>query len=455
MGLWDDDFGMKIVWGILKTMGKIFLGVSHAVANGVRGLFQNRQIARIRKNNDESRGVQESLAPTAVAALAPYMQPTGKVLVSGLDQEYSSPWRNVFAAAFAKHAVARGVGVLVLHNGDEDMLARLQQVVPEEQLFFVGPENPVYDPLKGCDEKEIVSLLLNKKMEPYVQNDACGIYLQGLVRLFIRGWKVNPSLMVLKNLSESPVAKVQQLAQSKLDSEDYQQVNAQLQAGASARSALLLYLNRLMDSLASAVCRDEMLKISQTVNVRQAAAQRKVLAVDISSVSTDARGLALLLNEIDGAIKENKIALVLDNPDLLSFETLRRFIRSEYKGGLCLTTQDLFAGCADSEKDFAAIASGCSLCVVMSHSNGDSAEAWQKFFGSYHKMDITYHINRGRGRNHGQFFGNSNEGEDVGFAEKDEPRVRAEQIMQIPTGNVYIRRRDSAVILHTVLDDTI
>jgi hypothetical protein len=179
------------------------------------------------------------------------------------------------------------------------------------------------------------------------------------------------------------------------------------------------------------------------------------MAVDISAVSTDDKGLALLLNEIAAATKDQRITLILDNPDLLSSEALRKFIRSEYKGGLCLTTQDLSARCVDNEKDFHAFVSGCSLCVVMRHTNGDSAEAWQKFFGSYKKTEITYHEHHGKGRNHDKFFGNSNDGEDVGFTEKIEHRVRADQLMDIPEGNVYIRCRSRSSILHTVLDPSI
>lgn len=454
--MWNSAFG--IISLIFKAVWKTTAFTMNLIIDAVSSIASSLGFRSVERRNASLRGVAElTSGPQRVSELADSVGSAGKAVISGNDREYFSPWRDVVAARIVSRVVQSGTGVVVLHNGNEDLAARIQELVPAGELLIVDSAAPVHDPLRGLDVFESVELLTGSGIgDGYSMDGTCKVYLEGLIRLGRFTRKSNPSVAWLAKVSNLRLEKLQDTMAAKLGEGDkYETCNDLLVAGIAGRDRLRHFLNeavrQLSDGLASPSLRER-----ERISFDLAFEQKKVLLLDVRSVVNYPLGYGLLVNELNVAnYRHHPGFLVLDGLEIAECDALlHKAIVRDSRLGVCLSMDDLFAKCKSKQERLNTLVSGSDCTVVFRHSSGDSAEAWQKTFGTYEKQELTTSTSSGgmRPSPFVLFPGHSSTASRI-YTPKQEFRVKGSEIQNLEEGRVFITGAGSTEIRHCFLAD--
>lgn len=454
--MWDSAFGIigllfKAVWKAMVFSLNLFRDVFSSIASALGFRSVDRRNASLRGVAELNSGQQR------VSELACFVGSAGRAVISGNDREYPSPWRDVVAARIAARVAQSGTGVVVLHNGNEDLAARIQELVPEGELIIADNAARIHDPLRGLDVFESVELLTGSGVgDGYSLDGECKVYLEGLIRLGRFTKKSNPSLTWLAKVSGMRFEKLQETMAAKLGEGDrYNTCNELLVSGIAGRDKLRHFLNEAVRQLSDGLA-DSSLWERERVSFDLAFEQKKVLLLDVRGVVNYPLGYGLLVNELNVAnYRHHQGFLVLDGLEIAECDALmRKVIARDSRLGVCLSMNDLFAKCKSKQEQLNALVSGSDCTVVFRHSSGDSAEAWQKTFGTYEKQELTTTTTSGSMRSSPfVLFSGRNSSSSRIYTPKQEFRVKVNEIQNLEEGRVFISGAGSTEIRHCFLAD--
>lgn len=454
--MWDSAFGIigllfKAAWKATAFTLNLFIDAFSSIASALGFKSVEKRNASLRGVTELKSGLQQ------VSELAGSVGSAGRAVISGNDREYPSPWRDVVAARIAGRVARSGTGVVVLHNGNEDLIARIQELVPPGELLIADSAARVHDPLRGLDVFESVELLTGSGVgDDYSLDGECKVYLEGLIRLGRFTKKSNPSLAWLAKVSNLRFEKLRDIMAVKLGEGDkYETCNELLVSGIAGRDKLRHFLNEAVRQLSDGLA-EPSLRERDRVSFDLAFEQKKVLLLDVRSVVNYPLGYGLLVNELNVAsYRHHPGFLVLDGLEIAECDALlRKVIARDSRLGVCLSMDDLFAKCKSKQDRLNALVSGSDCTVVFRHSSGDSAEAWQKTFGTYEKQELTTTTTSGSMRSSPfvLFPGRSSSSGRI-YTPKQEFRVKSSEIQNLEEGRVFVSGAGSTEIRYCFLAD--
>lgn len=454
--MWNSAF---FIFGLIcKAAWKVTAFILNLIIDAFCSIASALGFRSIERRNASLRRVLEfKSGRERVTELAGSVGSAGRAVISGNDQEYPSPWRDVVTARIVSRMAQSGTGVVVLHNGNEDLAARIQELIPARDLLIADSAARIHDPLRGLDVFESVELLTGSGVgDDYSLDGTCKVYLEGLIQMgrFTRG--SNPSLAWLAKVSNLRFDKLRDIIAAKLGEGDkYKTCSELLVSGIAGRDKLRHFLNeavrQLSDGLAAPSLRER-----DRFSFDLVFAQKKVLLLDVRSVVNYPLGYGLLVNELNVAnYRHHSGFLVLDGLEIAECNALlRKAIVRDGRLGVCLSMDDLFAKCKSKQEWLNALVSGNDCTVVFRHSSGDSAEAWQKTFGTYEKQELTTSTVSGgmRPSPFVLFAGRSSSSSRI-YTPKQEFRVKSSEIQNLAEGKVFVSRAGSTEIHHCFLAD--
>jgi len=458
--VWDDSSRLTIA--IFKGMWNMFAFCCNMLGSLFNSILSAFGMHKLKSSNDEKRGVQTSRQPVPLTELLQSLAPCGKVVISGNDMEHHSPWRNAVTARTVLRNTQMGVGAIVLHSGNIDLVARLQSVLPPERIVIVDNGNKVYDPFRDLTPMECVEVLTGSDV-----GRGCEItsdvktYIEGLI-LCARYCRGNvPSMYRLRRLVNTSLSSLQDQLQRCLDmrritQEQYDECHSLLVGGISGRMKARIYINELSDQFANAMVDSGDVRDSDMISIGRAFRDGKILVMDVQCITRYSVGYGILMNELNKALNRDRRGyLVIDNLEIVeSDEMFRRIVSTGVRLGVCISTPDLFAKCAGKQERFNTVVGGSERCFVFKHSNGDSAEAWQKHFGTYEKIEVVHNDMRGKMKSSPfVLFGGNNSGQGNVYQPKLEFRVRSNDIQMLPQGVVYMSGGNTDSICHCALEE--
>lgn len=454
--MWNSVFYM--IGLLFKAAWKATAFTLNLVIDAFSSIASALGFRSIERRNASLRGVAElKLGQKRVSELTDSIGGAGKAVISGNDREYPSPWRDVVAARIAGRVARSGTGVVVLHNGNEDLVARIQNLVPTGELLIADSAARIHDPLCGLNVFESVELLTGSGVgDDYSLDGECKVYLEGLIRLGRFTRKSNPSLAWLAKVSNMRFEKLRDTMATKLGEGDkYETCNELLVSGIAGRDKLRHFLNEAVRQLSDGLA-DPSLRERDRISFDLVFEQKKVLLLDVRSVVNYPLGYGLLVNELNVAnYRHHQGFLVLDGLEIAECDALlRKVIVRDSRLGVCLSMDDLFAKCKSKQEQFNALVSGSDCTVVFRHSSGDSAEAWQKTFGTYEKQELTTTSSIGGMRSSPfvLFAGRSSSSGRI-YTPKQEFRVKISEIQNLEEGRVFVSGAGSTEIRHCFLAD--
>lgn len=454
--MWDSVFGM--IGLLFKATWKATAFTLNLIIDAFSSIASALGFKSIERRNASLRGVAElKSGQQRVSELADSVGSAGKAVISGNDREYPSPWRDVVAARIVGRVAQSGTGVVVLHNGNEDLIARIQELVPAGELLIADSTARIHDPLRGLDVFESVELLTGSGVgDGYSLDGECKVYLEGLIRLCRFTRKSNPSLTWLAKASNLRFEKLRDTMAAKLGEGDkYETCNELLVSGIAGRDKLRHFLNEAVRQLSDGLA-DPSLRERNRISFDLVFQQKKVLLLDVRSIVNYPLGYGLLVNELNVAnYRHHRGFLVLDGLEIAECDALlRKVVVRDGRLGVCLSMDDLFAKCKSKQEQLNALVSGSDCTVVFRHSSGDSAEAWQKTFGTYEKQELTTSTTSGSMRpSPFVLFSGRNSSSSRIYTPKHEFRVKINEIQNLEEGRVFVFGAGSTEIRHCFLAD--
>lgn len=447
------ELTLKLMWRSIAFTCNLFARLLGQIFFGVK-------LKRIEKGNQAKRGVAELREPLAVSQLLSPLSPNGKVVISGGG--VGSAWRNVLAVEAGVNISRRGTAVIVLHTGNRDLVARLQNALEPSRLRILDCTNRSYDPLRDLTVQESVQVLTDPMDNGRENLENAKIYLKGLILSAKYCRKKQPTLYILRTLSALSYAKIQGQLQQCLDTGritqgQYDEVEELLMTGLSGRTGLNNYLDTLSAQLRDVAVDSKSVPDSQITSIGRAVRDGKVLTLDLQGADQRRLCYGVVVGELNKAIAKYGGAYlivddlaVMESPDLYQALALRR-----PELGVCISAGDLYARCMSSAEKMNDIVSGNECCIVFRHDEGRSAKAWQERFSTYKKTDTSWSMIDGLMKpSPFAMFGGSSRMQNATFTEKDEFRVLAKNIQELPEGVVYATRASDQTILHCALWDT-
>ena len=473
--MFGNSDGDWLLWGVLTLMWKSMVGCFHLIVSILSGIFSLFK-PRIERENEKRRMVVNERKPVSVAKiLEGKVIPGGKIIVSGDAEKGSlnygegsgnvSPWRNTVIAQCAAQMAQTGLGGVILHHSNEDLIARMQHAVGAEKVICVGrlEEGPrVYDPLASCEKiTECADILMDFQDDGSAAFSSAKDYLDGLLLMINRVVKKRPTIYLLNkyvNMNYERLADILADAQSSnLITEDlFVSINDKLsQNMTDGRSLLKRRLNKLYSQLGEMLINDTPVPNSSRISMAKAVKNGSFLLIDLEGIADYKLCCGLLVNEMKKAVEtENKGAyFAVEDIELSACDGLQEVMRTKQNRLCkCLSGEDLFASCGSAKEKVHSILSGCSCCFIFKH-DGDSACFFQNYFGKFKKMVVTRNEGMVKSRGPFQLFSGTSLSRGQAVAEQDEFRVREEQITALNQGCAFVRRNDSDSILHCVLSD--
>ena len=216
------------------------------------------------------------------------------------------------------------------------------------------------------------------------------------------------------------------------------------------------HLDNLCEQLGELLTQGMTVEDRKLISMKRALDKGCVLMLDVQNITEHRLGYGVLMNELDRALHGGRKGyLLIDNLEISACSSLYKKVTTKNsKLGVCVSVDDLFAKCESKQEKLNTTVSSSECCFTFNHTNGDSAEAWQKKFGMYEKIEITYNEMDGKMRQSPfTLFSGTSSGHGRAYAPKMEPRVKSEQIQNLPQGVVYVTVKGMDRILHCGLEE--
>lgn len=443
---------LKGMWNMFAVVINFFIGIANAL--GVRA-----HIRQIEKTNRQNSAVEVIQEPQKVSQLIAGASSTGKTITTGDDGKTHSPWRNVITRCVVEKAAREGMGAIVLHNGDDDLVARLQEGLGS-RVVVMDERSPRLDLICNLKANEIVKILFDEEnSERYHLPESSFQYFEALLEMYEMAMRRMPSFNTIADMTEWNMSKVNEVLEKwvrdgYLETEDARRFQDQLNEFSDGRHKLSRYLNMIRSDLEN-VLAPRSLEYRERMTIRRALVNSRVLTIDIRHVHEFRPVLGMFSMLLQEAFSKCSAGLlVLDNISFTESERMKRLVVNKPVNlGVHLSMADLVASCSSDAEKLNTMMTGSQCCIVMRHSNGHSCELLSKRLGTYEHVEIEETMHLGRHRDGKRLIGGADTGK--GYVEKKEikPRVQAGQIEQQQEGVVYVTNAGSSTIRHCPLQD--
>lgn len=426
------------------------MGLLDIISDAIR----NQQVA---KTNSSRRGITE-YQPSQIGGFVEQNIYNMNVICSG----DSSDLRSEVLVSLCVAATIANVPVIVLHQGDDDLTNEFRKVYQNHPSYIeVGPNSYRFDPFYQLSNNKISKVIVDTAPQNYALTCDGEVYVDVLTG-YLTG---RGRLITLKGLYKCPHNRMPVLLNSAaskhtLPAKLVQDLQANLVQGQKEAHKIKAYLNELYDECIP------LLPINKAdyrncISIFQAVKQKDIMNIDIVSESN-----TLLLKIIAEQLRMLTrrcvpFFLIVDNISIRDDNAIKSLSTSKDHGfGCAIAGDDVFSLCEGNEKLFSALLGNSQKWFVFHHSSGISAEKWSNAFSKYQKIDTTYNYGRGSGKGSGYgFFGglthgnanwNRNKTNQQGYtyANKDEAKIRADEILSLPKRSGFIYSGNIREIAH-------
>lgn len=395
--------------------------------------IRNRQVA---KENANRRGVTE-YKPSQIGGFVESDAYKANVICSGDIPDL----RSDVITSLCITAANANIPVIVLHQGDTDMCAKLQAVFRNYHRYIeAGPNAKHYDPLYQLSNAMISKIIVDTSPKQYKMTSDGEAYINVMTG-FLSGRNRMVTLDALYNCPHNrlPVLLSNAAAKQALPSTFVSGLQTELAQGQNESRKVRSYITELRKEC------DLLLPVNTSdyrdcISIFQAVRQKAVLNLDIIY-----DGNYLLLKIIAEQLKllitqRTPFYLILDDLTIREDNALKELVSVKAKGiNLAVVGEDVLTLCENDEKMFSTMIGRSSKWFVFHHSSGISAQNWSTAFTKYKKIEET--VNYGRGSGSGSGFGypaniswhkNRNDYQGIAYSNKDEDVVRADEITNLP-----------------------
>lgn len=451
--------GARIAALVMRGVVSICMYFINSVTRAVNQLRFRAQIRQIHQNNEENRKVQTVQEPQKVSELLAGVSCGGKTLTTGDDVHDASPWRNVITTHVVKRARAGGMGAIVLHNGDDDLVARLQAAFGTD-VMAMDERDPRLDLTCNQTMDDIVRFLMDEEnAERYRLPESSFQYLETLLEMYRQAIGRMPCYQTLVDMSAWNREKVSTaldrwVRDGYLTTEEALGYQEQLDEFVDGRHKLNRYLDMIRSNLGN-VLAPASLPYRNRITVRSALVRGKVLTIDLRRVHEFKPVLGMIGMLIEEAFSKCSAGLlVMDNISFGESPRMKRLmIERPVNLSVHLSMNDVVARCGSNGELLNTLMSGSQCCFVLNHQNGHSCDTLSRRFGTYEHVEVEMTNHLGGHKGHADIFGGSDSG--TGFCTRREfrPRVQSGQIEQLPEGGIFMTKAGMNVIMHCPMED--
>ena len=425
-----------------------FLGFLTSIYERIKAKKERRQfLRRVDNNNYARRNVMEYRTAPIEAYLTGC--PLQNVVISGNNSELRE--RVVCAAAYNAQRNQRPV--VILHDGNRDLMYRMDQVFGNNPNYYsISESNRIYNPFAGRTGREISNFIVSAGTNGNSPLNRLGVGFIDAITQFLetRGIPLTLSAYIecIKN-------------------REYDEVTELAEMGIFSENTARLIANRIRDSRESIGDVDsyfgmldmEMASIlapvseDNTVSIKEAISGNGVIMIDVSSNNYNM--LNIIVQEIKELIsRSNSLALMLESVSLDENEGLAREFRNmSSRCNFVYSADDVYARTQGNESLLTAMI-GRSNVFVLQHSSGLSAEQFSRFFGEYEKEELSENLYAGSSQ--GQFgvgMPGYNRGGGVGTQRVRRRRVDDNDIVDLRRNEAYIRLINGNDVINATFSD--
>lgn len=451
--------GMYIVNWIFKGMGAIFMFFINMIIRTGNELRFRSSIKQIERNNTDLRKVHELREQKSVSELLSGTASLGKTITTGDDFNQSSPWRNAITQKIVTRAKNEGIGAIVLHNNDSDLVARLEDALGRD-VVVMDEHSARLDLICNLEPEDIVQILLDEENSAqYRLPESSFQYLETLLEVYKDAVRRMPCFSQLVEMTAWDSRKVNEVLErwvrdGYIESDDALRYQDKLVEFSDGRHKLNHYLKAIRKDLEN-VLAPTSLPYRERVTIRSALANGKVLTIDLQNVHAYKPVFGLICMLLEQAFTVCSAGLlVLSNISFSESPRLLKLITERNdRVAIHLSMADLTAKCGSKEENLNPVMAGSQCVFRLRHQTGQSCEMLSKQMGTYEytKVEINQHIGKHKGN--ASLFGAGDNGK--GFATQHEirPRVQSGEISQQPEGVAYVTRAGDEYITHCTLKD--
>lgn len=372
-----------------------FLGVVSSIVERWRGKRERKKFLRsVDDANYSRRNVMEYNTSPIEAYISNI--PLQNIVISGNNSEL----RERVACAAAYNAQRNNRPVVILHDGNRDLMYRMENVLGSNPNFYsISDSNRIYNPFAGRSGREISNFIISSGTNGNSPLNRYGVSFIDAITLFLetRGFPLTLSAYIdcIKN-------------------REYDDVTELVEMGIFPEDTARLVVNRIRDSRESAGDVDayfsmldmEMSSIlapvleDNAISIKNVISSSGVVMIDVSSNSSNM--LNIIVQEIKELISRGQsLTLILESVSIDENEGLARELRNmSSRCNFVYSADDVYARAQANESIMSTMV-GRSNVFVLQHSSGFSTEQFSRYFGEYDKDEISE--NHYAGSNQGQF----------------------------------------------------
>ena len=372
-------------------------------------------------------------------------------LVSGGDSKV----RTSAMVAQAICAVRNRFPVVILHEGNKTLEQKLKHIFLYTGRYKeVSSNSPCFEPFFGLSKTEIADQILKTAPKEYDIKFNVGCYIDGISTILQQSGK-HVSFKLLSTCPHGKIfEKVHDLEmKGKITNDQAQEIKSNLTRGQSEKDKLDIFLANLKKEM------KPLMYVSKTgnspLNIITALKSYSVLCLDLESITNK-----LLLNTI---IYQLKLALtrgmqyeiIIDSIPINANELYASYISTPSdRMRKTIVSNDFYAMVGGNEKVFSTIIGNTQILMVMNHSSGCTAEKWAEVFGEYDKLEESYSKSCGESRETlFSLMPSQNYNKTVNVNNIREYVVKPEEIMQMASGEAYVRSAALKQLAHLILTD--
>ena len=336
---------------------------------------------------------------------------------------------------FVRKSQNTGMPLIAIYSGDFELETMLfDEGVAHE---FVTRSGVYYDVFRGIPIADI-AYLLYETMPSSMASPSAEPLLQALVEVVVRV----EGTVVIQKLAEFPIHnlkdKLDELYKTgAMTADDYHEINHNYMAGSSELNNVRNFLKRLNMQMEGVYGKPK----KSICNIKKMINQKGIAAICIGNANNELL-VSLVMNHLQYLKYQGReFAILLDDLAISkhpkSYDLLHnRIYAISHKDFV----SSIYGGERSGEEAFTEIMGFISTVVLFGHSSSASCKKWSEFLGTYHKIRIKMNISQSRG------LLTSNNTSGISVDEADEPRIRAETLLKIPSGVACISQSEGILL---------
>jgi hypothetical protein len=404
--------------------------------NWIAGIFRNR---RIRKYNQQARGVEEYQSIAVGTLLPSHTYKDGIIISGGSQNERLHICEEIFRNAHnANHPV------IILHTAN----GALENIIARNGFGTVVSErNKMFDAFTSFEFNEIFQVVTDTCKSKYDIKPAGRYVLQVAYDLLInKGRKP-----YFSGFANCPYFKLSdhittRLTNGAITQDDADKLNSYLLTGQAECPKIDTFFNDMKAQIGYLSAPDP--ASVKAGSILSAIKNKQILCIDMRS-SANVMLMELIVNSLIIAMNRGyDFSLMIDDIAFVNNDMLKNTLCQKSNHHNIIISKDLYALTGGKEDIFAAIIGEAEKTVLFAHGSGISCEKWSKYVGEYDKIDVSYNHNAGWSQS-SKWGYNSNDGQTETL--KREAKVKPEQINRLSQNQAFIYDHTTGSLIQTVI----